>query len=76
MKTLTGKVVSTKMNKTIVVEIERTQLHPLYKKYVRKTNRLKVHNESMEVKEGQTVKITETRPISKQKSFKLIEVVK
>jgi small subunit ribosomal protein S17 len=76
MNTLTGKVVSTKMQKTIVVEIERSFLHPLYKKYMKKFNRLKVHSDVSEVKVGDTVSICETRPLSKEKHFKLVQIIK
>jgi len=71
MKPITGKVVSTKMNKTIVVEVERRTPHPLYKKVVKKTKRFLVHNEDQKVQTGDTVKIVEIRPRSKNKHYKL-----
>lgn len=74
-RTLIGKVISTKMTKTVIVSVETRKPHPLYKKIVRKTKKYKVHNENHEVKIGARVKIIETRPISKEKHFKLIEVL-
>lgn len=75
-KVLQGKVVSTKMQKTIVIEVVFARKHPLYKKIVRKKNRFKAHNENMAVKEGDMVKIVETRPLSGDKHFRLLEVIK
>ena len=72
---LIGKVVSTKMQKTAVVVVKREKPHPLYKKIVRKTKRFKVHNENIEVKVGDKVRIEETRPISKEKHFRVLEVI-
>lgn len=74
MRILTGKVVSTKMTKTIVVEVVRHRLHPLYKKIMKRSKRYKVHNENENVKVGDAVRIVETRPISKEKHFKLFKV--
>ncbi len=74
-KILQGKVVSTKMQKTIVIEVVFARRHPLYKKVVRKKNRFKAHNENTAVKEGDMVKIIETRPLSGDKHFKLLEVI-
>lgn len=74
-KILQGKVVSTKMQKTIVIEVVFARKHPLYKKIVRKKNRFKAHNENMAVKEGDMVKIIETRPLSGDKHFRLLEVI-
>lgn len=71
-KQLTGTVVSTKMQKTVVVEVKRARPHPVYKKIVRTTKRLKAHNENPGIKVGDTVKIVETKPISKDKSWKVI----
>lgn len=71
MKTLTGKVVSARMNKTIVVSVERLWMHPLYKKYIKRTRRYKVHCEDPHIKTGDMVKIVSNRPISKEKHFKL-----
>lgn len=73
MKELTGKVVSCKMKNTIVVEVESTRLHPLYRKYLKRSKRLKVHCEDQTVKEGDTVKIVSTRPMSKEKHYKLLK---
>jgi len=68
-KTRTGKVVSTKMAKSIVVSVERRVPHPLYKKYFRRTTTLMAHDEKGEAGMGDTVKIMETRPISKLKTM-------
>jgi small subunit ribosomal protein S17 len=70
-----GKVVSNKMNKTIVVEIERLMMHPLYKKSVRRNKHLKSHDERDECSIGDIVKIEETRPLSKEKRFRLVEII-
>jgi len=74
-KILTGKVFSFKTPKTVIIEVEFSHSHPLYKKVVRKTKKYKVHNENLTVEIGDKVKIRETRPISKDKRFKLIEVL-
>jgi small subunit ribosomal protein S17 len=74
-KIFTGKVVSNKMDKTIVVKIERRKLHPLYKKYVTVSKKLKAHDEKNECHIGDVVKIIESRPISKEKCFNLYEIV-
>ncbi len=74
-KTRTGKVVSDKMDKTIVVAIEDHVKHPLYKKIVKKTYKLKAHDENNECRKGDTVKVMETRPLSKDKRWRLVEVV-
>jgi len=73
-KQVIGKVVSIKMNKTAVVEVQNERPHPIYKKTIRKMKRFKVHNENAEVKEGDVVTIVPTRPISKDKSWKVAEV--
>lgn len=70
-----GIVVSDKMDKTIVVAIERRVPHPVYGKMVTKTKRLKAHDEANSAKLGDTVKIVETRPLSKDKRFRLLEIV-
>ncbi len=70
-----GKVVSDKMNKSIVVLIERKVKHPLYGKYVRRSMKLKAHDENNECRIGDTVSIRECRPISKDKSWTLVEIV-
>ena len=74
-KTLVGKVVSDKMDKTIVVAIEDHVKHPLYKKIVKKTYKLKAHDENNECKTGDTVKVMETRPLSKDKRWRLVSVL-
>jgi len=74
-KTVQGKVVSTKMAKTVVMEIEFRQNHPMFKKITRKTSRLKVHDEQNECKEGDVIVALETRPLSKQKRHKLLKIV-
>ncbi|MFH0988601.1 MAG: 30S ribosomal protein S17 [bacterium] len=70
-----GKVVSQKMNKSIVVALERKVSHPLYKKYYRATSKLMAHDEKNEASMGDTVKVMETRPISKLKRWRLVEIV-
>jgi len=74
-KTRTGKVVSNKMDKTIVVAIEEHVKHPLYKKVVKRTYKLKAHDENNECNIGDTVKVMETRPLSKDKRWRLVEIV-
>ena len=74
-KTRTGKVVSDKMEKTIVVAVEDHVKHPLYKKVVKKTYKLKAHDENNECRIGDTVKVMETRPLSKDKRWRLVEIV-
>ncbi|HNX25253.1 MAG TPA: 30S ribosomal protein S17 [Spirochaetota bacterium] len=74
-KQLVGKVVSNKMDKTIVVEIEDLVMHPLYKKSVRRTKKLKGHDEKNECSIGDLVKIEESRPLSKDKRYRLIEII-
>lgn len=74
-KILQGKVVSTKMQKTVVVEVERVFKHPLYKKTVFKNKKYKAHNENFDLKNDDIVEIIETRPISKDKRFKVIEKI-
>ena len=74
-KTRTGKVTSNKMDKTIVVAIENHVKHPLYGKIVKKTYKLKAHDENNECNIGDTVKVMETRPLSKDKRWRLVEVV-
>ena len=71
MKTFQGTVVSTKMDKTVVVEVSRIWTHPLYKKTLRTTKKYLVHDEENKAKEGDTVSFTESKPISKRKRFKL-----
>lgn len=74
-RVLRGKVVSDKMDKTIVVEIQKKSTHPLYKKNVKDTRRYKAHDEANEAKVGDTVEIMETRPLSAQKHFRLVKIV-
>ena len=74
-KTRVGKVTSNKMDKTIVVAIEDHVKHPLYKKIVKRTYKLKAHDENNVCNIGDTVKVMETRPISKDKRWRLVEVV-
>lgn len=70
-KTIIGKVISTKMNKTITVLVERKIVHPKYKKVIKKHKKYKVHNDDDTIKLGDLVEIIETRPISKEKNFKV-----
>jgi small subunit ribosomal protein S17 len=74
-KTLKGKVVSNKMDKTIVVLVETMKMHPLYKKYVKRSKKVKSHDEKNECSIGDTVLIEETRPLSKDKRHRLIEII-
>ena len=74
-KTRTGKVVSNKMDKTIVVALEDHVKHPIYKKIVKETYKLKAHDENNECKVGDTVKVMETRPLSKDKRWRLVEII-
>ena len=75
IKTLTVTVVSDKMNKTAVVLLEKKVKHPKYGKYVKKSTKYKVHDQDNICKTGDIVTITEVRPISKNKSWKLVEVI-
>ena len=70
-----GTVVSNKMEKTIVVAVERKEKHPLYGKFVKKTTKFVAHDEKNECGEGDTVRIMETRPLSKTKTWRLVEIV-
>ena len=74
-KTFTGKVVSDKMKKTIVVSVEQRKLHPLYKKYIMRTKKIKAHDEKNESHVGDTVRVIESRPISKEKCWTLLEII-
>ncbi|NUN09889.1 MAG: 30S ribosomal protein S17 [Ignavibacteriaceae bacterium] len=74
-KTRIGLVVSNKMDKTISVTIERKVAHPVYKKYFKKTTKLMAHDEKNECSIGDKVKIMETRPLSKKKRWRLVEIV-
>jgi small subunit ribosomal protein S17 len=72
---IVGRVVSNKMDKTITVSVERTVRHPLYGKQLRKTTKLHAHDEKNECNEGDLVAIVETRPLSRSKHFRLVEVL-
>ena len=74
-KTLVGTVVSNKMEKTIVIRIERRKLHPLYKKYITRTKKIKAHDEGNLCQIGDLVKVIESRPLSKDKHWSLLEVL-
>ena len=74
-KEVTGQVVSNKMDKTIVISINRKKLHKLYKKYITVTKKIKVHDEQNECNIGDIVKAVETRPLSKDKNWRLVEVL-
>lgn len=71
-KSLTGTVVSTKMEKTVIIRVERKFRHPLYKKVIKRHKNYKAHNE-IDIKEGDVVMIRETRPMSKEKNFVVVE---
>ena len=75
VRTLTGRVVSNKMNKTITVQIERRVKHEMYGKYISRRTKLFAHDEKNECNEGDKVTIRETRPIAKNKSWQLVEIV-
>ncbi len=75
IRTLTGRVVSDKMNKSAVVMVERKVRHPLYGKYIRRSTKMHIHDENNECRQGDTVTIRQCRPISKTKSWQLLEVV-
>ena len=70
-----GNVVSSKMDKTIIVAVERKEKHPLYGKFVKKTTKFVAHDEKNECGEGDTVRIMETRPLSKTKNWRVVEIV-
>ena len=74
-RSTSGVVISNKMDKTVTVLVERQEKHPLYKKYIRKSTKLHAHDETNECNEGDTVQIEECRPMSKSKSWRVIEVV-
>ena len=74
VRTLSGKVVSNKGDKTISVLIERFEKHPLYGKYVKRSSKIAAHDENNECKIGDTVTISECRPLSKSKAYRLIEI--
>lgn len=70
-----GRVVSDKMDKTVVVAVETLIKHPLYGKYIKRTKKFKAHDENNECKVGDKVKIMETRPLSKEKRWRLVEII-
>src|SRR6187551_3412624 len=74
-KTVTGKVISNKMQKTITVVVERYEPHPRYGKYLRRTTQLLAHDENNESREGDVVAIEQCRPMSRHKSFRLVRVI-
>jgi len=74
-KERTGLVVSNKMDKSIVVQIERTFKHTVYGKYIKKTNKFVAHDEKNDCNIGDTVRIAETRPLSKNKNWRLVEII-
>lgn len=74
-KVRVGKVVSSKMNKTVVVAIQRMVKHPLYKKYIKRTTKLYAHDEQNDAREGDTVRVVETRPLSKLKCWRVQAIV-
>ncbi len=75
-KTRIGTVVSDKMNKTIVVAVERKVHHPLYKREMRRTTKFHVHDENNECREGDVVRIMETRPLSRHKRWRVVEIIR
>jgi small subunit ribosomal protein S17 len=74
-KQRTGIVTSNKMDKTITISVERRVKHPIYGKFVKSTKKFKAHDENNECKTGDTVKIMETRPLSKTKRWRLVEII-
>lgn len=75
-RTLTGRVVGNKMDKSIVVQVERVVTHPVYGKILRRRSRIQAHDESNACQEGDVVMITQCRPLSRHKSWKLVEVIR
>ena len=74
-RTLTGKVISDKMDKTVTVKVERQVKHPLYGKFIKRSTKVHAHDETNECKMGDTITVVECRPLSKSKSWQLVEVV-
>ncbi|MEM1080298.1 MAG: 30S ribosomal protein S17 [Pseudomonadota bacterium] len=70
-----GRVVSNKMDKTVTVRLERLVKHPLYGKYIRRSSKVHAHDETNDCNEGDTVRISQTRPLSKNKSWQVVEIV-
>ncbi len=75
MRTVTGRVTSNKMDKTAAVLVERLVKHPVYGKFIKRSTKLLVHDEQNQCKEGDVVSITSCRPISKSKTFRLVEII-
>lgn len=75
-KTRVGTVVSDKMNKIVVVAVERKVRHPLYQREIRRTKKFKVHDEHNECREGDVVRIMETRPLSRHKRWRVVEIIR
>lgn len=74
-RSVVGRVVGSRMNRTITVLVERREQHPLYRKYVRRSTKLHAHDEENACNEGDTVRIEECRPLSKTKSWRLVEIL-
>jgi small subunit ribosomal protein S17 len=75
LRTINGRVVSNKMDKTITVSVERMFKHPVYGKYIKRSSKLFAHDEQNQCQEGDVVAITSCRPMSKNKTFKLVEII-
>ncbi len=75
LRTITGKVVSNKMDKTITVLVERVVKHPVYGKYIKRSSKMMAHDEKNVCQEGDVVSITSCRPLSKNKTFKLVQIL-
>ncbi len=75
LRTVTGRVISNRMDKTISVAVERVVKHPVYGKYIKRTTKLMAHDENNECQAGDTVALIECRPISKRKAWRLVEVL-
>jgi small subunit ribosomal protein S17 len=75
LRTITGKVVSNKMDKTITVLVERVVKHPVYGKYIKRSSKMMAHDEENVCQEGDVVSITSCRPLSKNKTFKLVQIL-
>ena len=74
-KTRVGRVVSDKMDKTVVVAIEEITAHPVYERRIRRTKKLKAHDEENQAREGDTVRVMETRPLSRDKRWRVVEIL-
>lgn len=75
VRTLTGRVVSNRMDKTAAISVERLEKHPLYGKFVRRTTKVLAHDENNECRIGDTVSIAESRPLSKRKAWRVVEII-